>query len=256
MRKFTLFISLLLVLTLSGKSYAQSVSMDFTRTDCDGTEHHLYSELDGGKVVILDFVMLGCSSCIIGSNGLNKIYNNFESTNPGRVRFYAFGYDDNYNCTQLRSWVTDNHFNSLMFEDGAQQTGYYGGMGMPTIVVTATNTHEILYRKLGYEPSDDDAIITAITTGLKYTPQATDDLSPKEPLLYPSVFTDRFTVKLPKAITGWISLYDLTGQEVLKAAIENTDQLVVDASAVRPGLYFATVFSESGPLGSYKLIRK
>jgi hypothetical protein len=256
MRKYTLFISLIFALILSGKSYAQSVSLDFTRTDCDGTEHTLYSELDGGKVVILDFVMLGCSSCIIGSNGLNKIYNNFESTNPGRVKFYAFGYDDNYTCTQLRSWVTDNHFNALMFEDGAQQTGYYGGMGMPTIVVTATNTHTILYKKLGYAPSDDDAIIAAIDIGLKYTPQAANDLKGKELLLYPSVFTDRFTVKLPKPVTGWISLYDLTGQQVLKVAIEDTDELVVDATQVRAGLYFATVFSETGSLGSYKLIKK
>ena len=253
---FPLFASLLFIL-LAGTASAQTVSMDFNKSDCDGVDHNLYAELDAGKVVILDYVVLGCSSCIIGTHGRNQIYLNYENTNPGRVKFYAFGYDDNYTCEQLRSWVTDNHFDCKMFDDGAQQTGYYGGMGMPTIVVTATNTHGILYKKLGYAPSDDADIIAAIDTGLKYNPQGIgDDLKSKGVMFYPSVFTDRFTVRLPRPVTGWVSVYDLTGQEVLKAELENTSEMAIDGSQIRPGLYFATVFSQTGPLGSFKLIKK
>jgi len=36
---------------------AQTNATDFTANDCDGVSHHLFSELDNGKVVVIAWVM-------------------------------------------------------------------------------------------------------------------------------------------------------------------------------------------------------
>ncbi len=45
-------------------SNAQVVAPDFTLTDVDGVNRNLYSELDLGKPIILDFFSNSCGSCI------------------------------------------------------------------------------------------------------------------------------------------------------------------------------------------------
>lgn len=40
-----------------------SIGPDFTATDIDGVEHHLYDYLDDGKMVIIDFFTTGCGPC-------------------------------------------------------------------------------------------------------------------------------------------------------------------------------------------------
>ena len=113
--------------------------------------------LNDGKVVVLEYIMLGCPSCIVATEHISQLIVPFEAAHPGRVRQYMFGFIKNYTCAQLSQWKTDNNLEGTVFEDGSSQVGYYGGMGMPTIVVTATNNHTVLYRKLGFEPSDTTA---------------------------------------------------------------------------------------------------
>ena len=115
--------------------------------------------------------MLGCTSCLVASDAVSNLIEPLESSNPGRVKLYAFGYIKNYTCEQLLSWNNANSIGATMFSDGAEQVGYYGGMGMPTLVVCATNNHTVLYKKLGYTPSDDEVIMAAIQQGLAYNPQ-------------------------------------------------------------------------------------
>src|SRR5262249_10014586 len=42
---------------------AQTTAMDFYMDDCNGSMHHLYSELDPDNVIIMEFFMT-CSSCV------------------------------------------------------------------------------------------------------------------------------------------------------------------------------------------------
>jgi hypothetical protein len=83
---------------------AQQIAMDFTRFDCDSTEHHLFSELDEGEVIILDFVMLGCAPCIWATKNLDTIVQSFNSTYPGRVKIYSFSYESSHTCKQMMDW--------------------------------------------------------------------------------------------------------------------------------------------------------
>lgn len=55
MRKFTLFIGLLLATTFSYSQTNLTEAVDFTATDIYGNEINLFSILDGGQYVCIDF---------------------------------------------------------------------------------------------------------------------------------------------------------------------------------------------------------
>jgi hypothetical protein len=238
-------------------SFGQSVSMDFTRTSCDSTEHNLYQELNEGKVVVLEYIMLGCSSCILATDQITRLIGPFETAHPGRVKQYLFGFIKNYSCDQLDAWQAENHLGGTLFEDGSSQVGYYGGMGMPTAVVTATNNHTVLYKKLGFEPSDTTQIQAAIQAGLQYNPQGIgDNPDARKVRIYPSYFTTALNIELPAQLSGTVHLYDLTGNEAVMMSFSNMDRISMDGLDLKPGLYFVMVRSADGILGTGKAIRK
>ena len=55
---------------LNGTGYAP----DFTVTDLNGTSHSLYSYLDSGYVVVLDFLSITCGHCIMHTPGIMNSY--------------------------------------------------------------------------------------------------------------------------------------------------------------------------------------
>jgi hypothetical protein len=168
-----------------------------------------------------------------------------------------FGFIKNYTCAQLKSWQNENSLSGTMFEDGSSQVGYYGGMGMPTIVVTAASTHQVLFVKVGFQESDTTAIKAAIATGLQYTPQGIgNDLSGQGVRIYPTLFTDRFSVSLPAASSGRLMIFDLLGKEVAVRDFEAVSAFTVGDLNLRSGIYFAVLRTSEGILGSMKVIRQ
>ena len=73
------FLILLILSFLSGG--AQNNATDFTALDCDGVSHHLFSELDSGKVIVIAWVM-PCGPC--GSIALDAYTASlgYANTNP------------------------------------------------------------------------------------------------------------------------------------------------------------------------------
>ncbi len=66
----TIFI--LFIFLYSASVYSQATAMDVEQNDCDGAYHHLFAELDAGNVIILDYVMLNCAPCILGTQSSGK----------------------------------------------------------------------------------------------------------------------------------------------------------------------------------------
>lgn len=168
MRTFLLGLALVLFVFVKGQANA----VDFTLDDCAGTSHHLFDELDVGKIIIMEFAMVACSPCIDAGNVLQDVLDAHEITHPGQVKWYTWGYMDSYTCAIMEEWATDNGFTpSATFNNGSDQVPYYGGMFMPTIVVLAGSDHQVLLVQHGYIPSTyshvEGAISTALTIGIE-----------------------------------------------------------------------------------------
>ena len=59
---FTFIIAMALSLNMLSQC-PLSTAVDFTATDCHGTEVHLFDILDGGQYVLIDFFFYSCSAC-------------------------------------------------------------------------------------------------------------------------------------------------------------------------------------------------
>lgn len=153
-------------LVLIAAASAQTVGLDFTANDCTGASHHLFSDLDAGNAVVLDFVMMNCPDCAPATVAIAQdvIPNTID---PARVIFYSIGFDDIITCPEITSWATAGGVTHPVFAGMSDQTAYYGGMGMPTIVVLGGGTsHGVYYQHLGYVVGLNGIITTAIDLAL------------------------------------------------------------------------------------------
>ena len=255
--KITSYIFGLLVLSLAYSAQSQDIAMDFTQNDCEGNPHQLFSEHDAGTVVVLEFVMLNCAPCIVGTNALESILETYENSHPGRVHVYSFGFLNSYTCEQISAWKNDNGYNHPVFNNGEVQVDYYGGMGMPTIVVTGTNTHKVFYKSIGYVPSMDKDIKAAIDSALIYNPTGiSEKIGSDRFKVFPTVIDNQITVYADASLAGsQIVLFDAFGRELMKSLIPESGRTTLTASGLASGIYFIRLMNKEGISEGVKLIK-
>lgn len=84
-------IIIFVLISISG--FSQNQVDDFTVIDTDGNTHNLYSILDNGQKVVLDFFFVGCSYCELYSPMIQQSYENF-GCNSGDVFFMGIDWGD------------------------------------------------------------------------------------------------------------------------------------------------------------------
>jgi len=235
---------------------SQTTAMDFEQAECEGASHHLFTELDAGNVVILEFVMLNCAPCIVGTKALESITAPYENSHPGRIHIYSFGFLNSYTCDQIFGWKNDNDFTHPVFDNGEDQVAYYGGMGMPTIVVVGTNERKVFYKSIGYTPSIDDEIQQALDSALLYNPTGIGDKYPVSGFrIYPTLVSDHFNVEISEYISGSeIILFDSFGRAVLTAGITGRGRTSIPVAGLSKGLYIARIRQNNGLSDGIRLI--
>lgn len=204
---------------------AQSTAMDFNLTDCNGSSHHLFSDLDAGNAVIIEFFMTSCNSCITAGQKLEAMKTDLLAEFPGKIKTYAFGFNNTYTCSQITSWITNNGFTSIPCDSGAAQVAYYGGMGMPTIVILGGGAaHSVLGSPyVGFTTSDTTTMANDIRSflspsGIKETSLAVNSID-----VFPNPANNKLnlTFELIKNSTVKIELIDITGRVISVLSNEN-----------------------------------
>lgn len=209
MKKFLL--ASIAILLISNLSFAQDTAMDFTKSDCSsGVTHNLFADLDSGYTIIQAFDMIpNCELCIDAATELQIIRDNYDQTYPGKVRWYTTGYLNSYTCSGMTNWAINNGFTpDAEFDQGAAEVSYYGGMGMPTIVILGGGTtHTVYYDHLGYSASQIDDIETAIDASLS----ALTSIAPVQSLssmvsFFPNPANDHLTIQMNIKESSLLSL--------------------------------------------------
>lgn len=235
MRQYCIIFLLLIGLTANG----QLVAEDWTMEDCAGLEHNLYSTLDTGSAVVMEIVMLdGCMPCINAAHWMEPVIDAFNAAYDGRVQWYTFGYNNSYSCTELGDWKTANTIGcDAQFVHGAEVAAYYGGMGMPTIVVAGRTTHAVYFNQFGFVPADTVAFAQAIAYALGLEDPTT--VWPAAQILpfsvYPNPASDYIHLPIPEM--SWPSDYtisDALGRRCLSGQLNDASLRV---GALEPGVY-------------------
>ena len=244
MKKIILLSCILLFRAIT--TTGQSNATDFNATDCNSMTHHLYSELDAGKVIVIAWVM-PCATCI--TDPLTAYYDvqSYATSHPGQVIFYMADDYANTTCSTLSSWAANNGMGSCTkFSDAAVNMGDYGQAGMPKIVVLGGTDHTVYYNQNSSSQGIDLAINQALadlTTGLKE-----NSIAPLEVNTFPNPANNLLNIsyELDRASSITIEIYNLLGVKVIShknnsfmEAGEFSEK--IDLSKLSNGIYFLKI---------------
>jgi len=135
-----LYTILLLCFTLVNLNAQTSLTtaIDFTVTDVHGDTHNLFSILDEGKHVIVDFFFTTCGPCQASVPTLNSAYEDY-GCNTGEVFFISI--DDGDNNAEVLQY--ENQFGGLFPSVSGTEGGGnavnsdYGISAFPTVILIA-----------------------------------------------------------------------------------------------------------------------
>lgn len=217
----------------------------FAGVDCNGNLVDLFADLDAGKAVVLEFYMPNCGGCPPPAQRIQTMGNKINQTYPGMVKGYAFPYQNSTTCAYSASWVNSNNLSSFWtpMDSGAYQVAYYGGFGMPTVVLLGGQDHRVMFSTLSFSSSDTtimrDSILALLgSTGINDLPENVNSFS-----LYPNPSKDNVSISLQvsKSEQLKIEMVDNSGKIVNVLLDENiignwTQEFNI--SALAPGHYF------------------
>lgn len=240
-------------------SNAQTTAMNYAFTDCAGNSQEIFADLDAGKAVIVEFFMTSCTPCVTAGGQLETMKADLLAEFPGMIKSYAFGYTNSYNCATINNWVTTNGFTSIPSDSGATQVAYYGGMGMPTIVILGGGTaHSVLGTPyIGFTTSDTTTMANDIrnflnSTGVKENISVLSDFN-----VYPNPANSevKISFNLINSANVIVDIVDLTGRVISNVMNENAQGIVtktVNASSIAEGNYIVRI-NANGSLSQQKL---
>lgn len=158
-KSILLSVALIVLLRISNGQTA----LQFSGLDCYDNAVDLYADLDAGKAVILEFYMPDCGMCPPPADKIQTMANNIMETYPGMVKGYAFPFQNSTTCDYSVSWVEDNDLPFFTpMDSGAIPVAYYGGFGMPTVVLLGGTDHRTMFSTLSFVNSDTTEMADSI----------------------------------------------------------------------------------------------
>jgi Secretion system C-terminal sorting domain len=209
---FLIFVGMSLVAS------SQMTAMDFNRNDCNGNAHHLFADLDAGNVVILEYIMLNCNPCIAAGHTLEAMKTDLLAQFPGKVKSYSFGFTNAYSCSSIASWVSSNGFTSVPMDSGNVAVSYYGGFGMPTVVILGGGSNHFVLgdADLDFMSSDTATMAGNIRNFLSQATAVAPAMNLIDAQLYPQPANQQVLLEMNLREAGilQITLLDFTGREI------------------------------------------
>ncbi len=165
---------------------------------------------------------MNCGTCISAAYYMDEINLDYAASDPGKLKFFLIDWNASFTCASIISWASG--LSCLTFLDGYDEFNYYGGMGMPTIVVLGGNDHHVYYNKLGYNNTLDNQDVRDAINATLGTETSVQNIAPIGLTnIYPNPASSSSTINytLNTISTVTISIINLTGQKIKTVKIEN-----------------------------------
>lgn len=247
--KIKLFFSFV-ALSLSTTISAQTTAMNFSGVSCNGNNVDLFSDLDAGKAVVLFFFMPNCGACPPPALKVQTMANNINAAHPGLVKAYAFPYNNSSTCATAQSWVTTNNLSLYTpMDSGAVHVAYYGGFGMPTVVLLGGDNRDVLFTTQDFNTSDT-TVMRDLILGLT---ASTDKINKNEINfeVFPNPSSGKLNINLSVANKSEFhyEILDLSGKLITSSEKEFVPQGKLtkefDNSSLQSGSYFLKVYLDN-----------
>jgi hypothetical protein len=201
-------------------AFAQTTAMDFNKRDCNGQSHHLFADLDSGKLAVLFYFMPSCGSCPPPAKKIQTLTNNLLKRYPGKIKAYAMPFNNTTKCTDVSDWVSSNYLNMYIpLDSGANQVAHYGGFGMPTVVLVGGKDHRVMFSSLSFSSSDTSemkdsmiAYLSGKSSGIENLPNVISSLN-----MFPNPTANVLNISLvvKSSTTLSIDIVDIKGKQLL-----------------------------------------
>lgn len=245
-KSFLLSIALLFVINLSNAQTA----MQFSGNSCSGDAVDLFADLDAGKAVLLHFFMPNCGACPPPAQRIQKMANKINAVFPGKVKGYAFPFD-NSSCIVADNWVNTSNVSTIYtaMANGEAQVAHYGGFGMPTVVLLGGMDHRVLFSTQSFTSSDTtimrDSILALFNTAnsIQNLQGGVNSFN-----VFPNPANDNVSVTFTLTETSdyTISITDITGKQVALISDEKQKGLItkqINTATLPNGNYIARILT-------------
>lgn len=255
--KKVLFILGIILGTASFVNAQVTTAQDFTMSDCASNTQNLYTHLNNEEVVIMEFFMT-CGSCLTAGQRITAMMPAMNAEHPGMVNFWALAYTNSYTCSTVNNWITTNSITAVPFDSGAAQVAYYGGFGMPTVVVVAGSQHQVIYNSNTDGAPGDTAAIHAAIDNFFATMGVENSASNVKVSLYPNPTSNILNVDITMLTESMVNIQmvDLTGKVVKEISNSvlplGSSSMQLETSDLSNGIYFLRVNS-GGKSSQYKI---
>ena len=250
-----------LSILISSNSFAQlvdgSVAPDFTLTDYYGSQHHLYSYLDSGKTVFIEFFAAHCPGCwnYHQTNTLKDLYTNYGPPGTDEVMVLALEYDE-YNDSNA---FTGNH--SPWVTQGDWLTGTpYPIFNVEGADRSVFNDYNVTFYPIVYKICPDrltERVSTSLNASDLYQKaQSCPPLSVQEINDLGRIYIDQFSKNLmidyfQKVVS--LNVLNLQGQLVKSTGTLNSE--MYDLSELTTGIYIFQIQTENGSVAKKLFIQ-
>ncbi len=236
-----------------------TTAVDFTVTDINGNSHNLFSYLNAGKYVCIDFFYKDCPACGTTTPYLQTTFQNF-GCNEGNLIVLAISSRDD--VATLSSYANTNGFAFPMISSsaggGSGVHSTYGISATPTFILIAPNKN-IVERDM-WPLANAQALISKIS-GHGVQPQACtssiEENSKFEINSFPNPVENIFNVVTPNLTQIEFEIIDILGKSVLlESQKSNNGQFTIDLSTLKSGLYFVRYSNNNEVIGTSKIVKR
>ena len=235
------------VFLLSGMmAIGQSTATNFTVSDCGGTSHTLFTELNAGKVIVMTWVM-PCGACIAGASASSSKVQTYSSSNPGVVKFYLVDDAGDNSCSTLNSWASTNSIaTDAVFSNSGTPINMsnYGTSGMPKTVVIGGPNHTVFLNKNGTPTASalQTAINSAIAAGTTGVFESNSVNTELKLFPNPAVNTAKVNYTLAETTVVSIDVINVLGQNVMAVSLgkqsAGIQEYQTNLESLNSGIYF------------------
>jgi thiol-disulfide isomerase/thioredoxin len=258
----SLFI-ILLVSMLSTTSSAQTTAMDFQGATAMAPCTISQRVTDSGNIVILEFFMDSCTFCVDAAHALEAMMHTLKATYHINVVYYAIGYNNLYPKPQVANWVGVNHLRAIPMDSGKAMVNYYGGFGMPTVVILGGSSHSVISSAAGlpaqryrhcYRSGD-------VLCEWYHWHRPCHSYPIVESSIYPNPVSEKATIKMdiPAPTFLHIAIADMGGQAIMTTSEQPTAagpyMTTLDVSTLPRGIYLVTITTDGRSASRESILR-
>lgn len=253
MKKITLILGFLFATTFSFAQTPLTEAVDFTTTDVNGNEINLFSILDGGQYVCIDFFFINCGACTTTVPYLVEAYELF-GCNTADLFVMSVDYCDTDAEVIAYNEGLEIEFPAISGVEGGGQaiTVSYGIPAVPCYIVIAPN-HDIVIDRI-WPPLSTQIFIDAFEgQGIEQADcnSVSTDFTIKETIgdavqVYPNPANDIVNISSNSNMVS-VSVYNLTGQ-LMEDFKLNESSFQINTSSFPTGVYSIKIEADNNTI--------